>query len=533
MLMKRLLFMLCLLLSCSSLIADDATIVLDMRDGLSESRIRCIKQMPDGRIAIATTTTIDIFDGTTRHSFRLDPKKAYPLPDYNKPRSMRFDAEGRIWLRYLRTLSVIDVRQGQQVNDVEKLMQKEGLTAETITAWPTDSVPDDYGTDVSTVERDNFGGLWIGTLEQGICYKNTARLQFTMLPSRFPYADSPAYRSPRASQFSSQHTPSITNCTLDDRRDYLYVGILDGLLIVNTEDSVVARITTAYGLASNNIMSLLRDTLGNVWAANAKGLSRISVLGRDSFQIVNYGRLDGIELQGLEFSPNKMHLERDGSILIGYGGGCVRFRPDSVARVPRFAYNCPSDIPLFSEDTPLVNNMEKKESSHLLTYVFLVISLILAGLLIGRERRYRKMCKAVVPSRFIKPATPDSQAPIETVADEIRQPKLPAADQEFIDKVHQLILDNLSEEDFSIQSLSEQMAMDRTLLYRRMQAITGIAPSTYLKDLRIKEACRLLKESRLSISEIAYKTGFSSAKYFATVFKDYTGMTPKEYRSDK
>lgn len=55
--------------------------IIDMRHGLSESRIRKICQMHDGRIAIATTATIDIYDGTRFTSFKLLPEFAYPLSE--------------------------------------------------------------------------------------------------------------------------------------------------------------------------------------------------------------------------------------------------------------------------------------------------------------------------------------------------------------------------------------------------------------------------------------------------------------------
>ena len=109
---------------------------------------------------------------------------------------------------------------------------------------------------------------------------------------------------------------------------------------------------------------------------------------------------------------------------------------------------------------------------------------------------------------------------------------LSSADRDFLERVERIMRDHLAEEDFSVQELSQQMAMDRSLLYRRLQSLTGQSPSVWLKNLRIAEACRLLANDRLSIQEVAYRTGFSSPKYFSTVFKDATGKTPKEYRSE-
>ena len=81
-----------------------------------------------------------------------------------------------------------------------------------------------------------------------------------------------------------------------------------------------------------------------------------------------------------------------------------------------------------------------------------------------------------------------------------------------------------------MQSLSEMMAMDRTVLYRRMQALTGISPSVYIKNIRLDIARRLLRDTDLPVSDIAAKTGFATTKYFSAAFKDAFGMTPNEYR---
>ena len=57
--------------------------VFDMRNGLPESRIRALCQMPDGRMAIATAGTVTIYDGTRFAVYHLRPEQEYPLSDYH------------------------------------------------------------------------------------------------------------------------------------------------------------------------------------------------------------------------------------------------------------------------------------------------------------------------------------------------------------------------------------------------------------------------------------------------------------------
>jgi len=118
------------------------------------------------------------------------------------------------------------------------------------------------------------------------------------------------------------------------------------------------------------------------------------------------------------------------------------------------------------------------------------------------------------------------------IAQQVAGTKEPTADEAFLLKLQTMIEQNLGDEDFSVQSLSEMMAMDRTVLYRRMQAVTGISPSVYIKQIRIDVAKHLLRETDMPVSDIAYKTGFSTVKYFSTTFKETVGMLPSDYRKN-
>ena len=105
-----------------------------------------------------------------------------------------------------------------------------------------------------------------------------------------------------------------------------------------------------------------------------------------------------------------------------------------------------------------------------------------------------------------------------------------SSDLEFLERLKAVVEQHVGDEDFSVQSLSEMMAMDRTVLYRRMQALTGMPPSVYVKNIRLNVARRLLSNTDLPVSDIAAKTGFATTKYFSAVFKDAYGMTPNEFR---
>ena len=74
--------------------------------------------------------------------------------------------------------------------------------------------------------------------------------------------------------------------------------------------------------------------------------------------------------------------------------------------------------------------------------------------------------------------------------------------------------------------------MSRVQLYRKVKALTGMSPVELLRKSRVEKGRHLLKTTDLSISEIAYDTGFTSPSYFAKCFKDEYAMTPGEVRQD-
>ena len=83
---------------------------------------------------------------------------------------------------------------------------------------------------------------------------------------------------------------------------------------------------------------------------------------------------------------------------------------------------------------------------------------------------------------------------------------------------------------FGVESLSEKLKMDRSVLSRRFHAATGIAPMNYVNNLRIQNALSLLKNGNEKISVIARNCGWSDPNYFSRSIKKATGVSPEEFR---
>jgi len=100
---------------------------------------------------------------------------------------------------------------------------------------------------------------------------------------------------------------------------------------------------------------------------------------------------------------------------------------------------------------------------------------------------------------------------------------------EFISKVTKLVIDNLSDTEFSIDRLCQEMAMSRTLFYVKLKTYTGKSPQDFIRIIRLERSAVLLRNHR-SVAEVAALTGFDNPKYFSTVFKKYFGVSPSKYQ---
>ena len=100
----------------------------------------------------------------------------------------------------------------------------------------------------------------------------------------------------------------------------------------------------------------------------------------------------------------------------------------------------------------------------------------------------------------------------------------------FISQFKKIVEERLADSDLSVEDLAADMGLSRVQLYRKVKALTGSSPVDLLRKARLAQAQRLLQESTLSVSEIAYQVGFASPSYFTKCYKDEFGTVPGEAR---
>lgn len=92
--------------------------------------------------------------------------------------------------------------------------------------------------------------------------------------------------------------------------------------------------------------------------------------------------------------------------------------------------------------------------------------------------------------------------------------------------------EHLADPDYNVQRLSDDLGMSRITLYRRLQQITGVSPTDFIRDIRLKKAAQLLTQSpNATVADVARRVGFASPKHFSRCFREKFGMLPTDYRT--
>ena len=123
--------------------------------------------------------------------------------------------------------------------------------------------------------------------------------------------------------------------------------------------------------------------------------------------------------------------------------------------------------------------------------------------------------------------------PETTENDDRQEPSLNAADSEFLNKAIALVEANINTPNYSVEQLSKDLCMDRTGLYKKLNALLDKSPSLFIRSVRLKKAATLLREGQMSVSDIAVAVGFSSASYMSKCFQEEFGCKPSEYAAQK
>ncbi|PXV67971.1 signal transduction histidine kinase [Dysgonomonas alginatilytica] len=107
------------------------------------------------------------------------------------------------------------------------------------------------------------------------------------------------------------------------------------------------------------------------------------------------------------------------------------------------------------------------------------------------------------------------------------------ADEEFLTKLHDIIEKNISNVDFSVEQLAEELCISSSGLFAKIKNLAGITPNKLLLIVRLRKATELLAENKYRVNEVCYMTGFNSPSYFAKCFQKQYGVLPKDFNESR
>jgi YesN/AraC family two-component response regulator len=103
-------------------------------------------------------------------------------------------------------------------------------------------------------------------------------------------------------------------------------------------------------------------------------------------------------------------------------------------------------------------------------------------------------------------------------------------DETFLNKLRGVMDNHYSDDHFGTVQLTREMGMSRVQLFRKLKALTGLSASTFMRIYRLTAARNKIEKTKLTISEIAYQSGFSDPAHFSHAFNQEFGMSPSEAR---
>jgi AraC-like DNA-binding protein len=102
-------------------------------------------------------------------------------------------------------------------------------------------------------------------------------------------------------------------------------------------------------------------------------------------------------------------------------------------------------------------------------------------------------------------------------------------DELLMDRIMQSINKHLADSEFTVDQLCTEVGISRAHLHRKMKEMTGLPITEFIRNIRLEQAARLLREQKLNITQVAYTVGFSNLGYFSTMFRKHFGVAPRDF----
>ena len=502
---------------------NDYFYVLNNQQGLSDNRVLQMMQLADGRLVVRTPKGINLYDGRRFSFIPLPEEKAECIMKYEGLTHLYADSQDRLWIKEYQKIFCIQLTEGQLLEHPLESLSGNGKENKMsiIRNSPAGNVIQDLFVDSRKNVWVVIGDSLLNTQDGNLIKlkKEWGCLQDLDTDGKQVYAfmdsgivavfqnDKLAYTASAYSASEVQRyrgtsltvqTPSGQFYQIRTGRDEKNKTDASIFLHFNPETRTFSRIFACDYLLHTLNMSSDNQAL----ISSQHGYLMFDFkLGTTPREVKELSLPDG---KSLTTGINTVYRDKEGAIWLGtYHNGLI--------------YVSPMLGLFFTIDQPLW-----KSGWAIAGFVFSLV--VLAGIITLYLRRRKN--PDVNNNDSVKdevPSLPEDSLLPET-AETINQ------EPELILQVRTLVEQHLEEGEYGVEQLAQDLCMERTGLYKKLTALTDTTPVAFIRSIRLRRAAALLQEGKLTVNEIAERTGFSSPSYFTKCFKKEFGVLPSEYR---
>ena len=502
---------------------NDYFYVLNNQQGLSDNRVLQMMQLADGRLAVRTRKGINLYDGRRFSFISLPEEKAENIMKYKGLTHLYADSQDRLWIKEYQKIFCIQLREGRLLEHPFDSLSGNGKENKMsiIRNSPAGNVIQDLFVDSRKNVWVVIGDSLLNTQDGNLIKlkKEWGCLQDLDTDGKQVYAfmdsgivavfmnDKLVYTASAYSASEVQHyrntsltvqTPSGQFYQIRTGRDEKNKTDASIFLHFNPETRKYSRI-----FACDYILHTLNMSSDNqALISSQHGYLMFDFkLGTTPREVKELALPDG---KSLTTGINTVYRDKEGAIWLGtYHDGLIYVSP-------MLGLFFTIDQPWWKSGWAIAG--------------FVAFLVILVGIIaIYLRRRKSTIVINTDPQKDDIPLLPEDSRQHETAETVNLEPEL-------ILQVRALVELHLDDGEYGVEQLAQDLCMERTGLYKKLTALTDTTPVAFIRSIRLRRAAALLQEGKLTVNEIAERTGFSSPSYFTKCFKKEFGVLPSEYR---
>ena len=502
---------------------NDYFYVLNTQQGLSDNRVLQMMQLADGRLVVRTPKGINLYDGRRFSLIPLPAEKAESITKYKGQTHLYADSQDRLWVKEYQKIFCILLAEGRLLE--HPLDDLPGNGKEDKMKMMRNGPARNAIQDLFVDSRKNvwvvMGDSLLNTQDGNLIHlkKEWGCLQDLDTDGKQVYAfmdsgivavfqkDKLVYTTSAYSAAEAQHyrntsltvqTPSGQFYQIRTGRDEKNKTDASIFLHFNPETRKYSRI-----FACDYILHTLNMSSDNQALISCQHgyLMFDFKLGTTPREVKELALPDG---KSLTTGINTVYRDKEGAIWLGtYHDGLIYVSP-------MLGLFFTIDQPWWKSGWAIAG--------------FVAFLVILVGIIaIYLRRRKSTIVINTDPQKDDIPLLPGDSQQQETAETVNQEPEL-------ILQVRALVDQHLEDGEYGVEQLARDLCMERTGLYKKLTALTDTTPVAFIRSIRLRRAAALLQEGKLTVNEIAERTGFSSPSYFTKCFKKEFGVLPSEYR---